>query len=141
MSQLVMWNLIVGFLLPHLIAVIQQPTWSQRARVIVTSVVCVLFGGGTAYFNGVLDNWHDVVGSILIVGVAAITFYNNLWKQTGIPQSIERATSGSKNQWGSMQTDYAITVMFSVAAVTLVVVSVGLLGFLNGLGALLYALE
>lgn len=92
MSNLVMWNLVVGFLIPNLVAIVQQPKFSQTARAIVTAVICIFFGLGTAYFNAQF-NPGDIVGSILIVAVAAITFYKGLWKPSGIAPAIERATS------------------------------------------------
>lgn len=98
MSQLVMWNLIVAFLLPHVIAVIQQPKFSETLRAVIAAVVSIIGGGLTAYFNDDFGNWHDVVGSILIVLVGAITFYENLWKNTGIPQKIEVSTSPGSGQ-------------------------------------------
>lgn len=97
MTDLMMWNLIVGFALPHLIAVVNQPTWSKRFRVATTVVISMVFGGITTYFNGDLSDTSTLVSSILIVLVAAISFYKNLWKQTGIPQAIESTTSGSRN--------------------------------------------
>ena len=97
MSNLVMWNLIVGFLVPNLIAIVQQPKWSARARAIFTSVACIIFGGLTAYFNGQF-NLGDIVGSILTMGVAAITFYKGLWQPTGVAPKIEQATSPGVGQ-------------------------------------------
>lgn len=92
MNNLVMWNLVIGFLLPTLISVLQQPRFSQTVRSLITAVVCVLGGLGTAYFNDQF-NTGDVVGSILITMVAAITFYKGFWKPTGVAPSIEDATS------------------------------------------------
>lgn len=99
MSNLVMWNLIVGFLVPNLIAIVQQPKWSQRARAWFTAVACIFFGAGTAYFTGQF-NLGDIVGSILTMGVAAITFYKGLWKPSGIAPAIENATTTNKNERG-----------------------------------------
>lgn len=110
MSNLVMWNLIVGFLIPHFIAIFQQVHWTKGVRVAVTAVICVFFGLGTAYFNG-LFNFHDVIGSILTLGVAAITFYKNFWKQTGVVQKVEAFTSGRKTlrtQRGQMSVIQAV---------------------------------
>lgn len=92
MSNLVMWNLVVGFLVPNLIAVIQQPRFTDNTRAVITFVVSILGGLGTAYFTGQW-NTQDIVGSCLIVAVAAITFYKGFWKKTGVAPAIERATS------------------------------------------------
>lgn len=114
MSNLVMWNLIVGFVVPNLIAVVQQPKWNQTARAWFTIVACVIFGAGTAYFNEQF-NFGDIVGSILTMGVAAITFYKGFWKPTGVAPAIERATSPgqAKNEHG-MTTDRVIVLVAAV---------------------------
>lgn len=92
MSNLVMWNMIVGFLMPNVVALIQQPRFSTQARAAITALASVLGGLGTAYFT---DQFTigDVVGSILVTGVAAITFYKGFWKPTGVAVGIENATS------------------------------------------------
>lgn len=92
MSNLVMWSLIVGFLAPPVISVIQQPKWSDTARAVFTSIFAVVAGGATAYFNGEFRA-GDIVGTILVIGVAAITFYRGFFKPTGISPAIENATS------------------------------------------------
>lgn len=92
MSNLVMWNLIVGFLMPNLIALLQQPWFSRAWRAVLTGVVCVVGGFLTAYFNGQF-NFGDVIGSILVTLVAAITFYKGFWKPTKVAPAIENATT------------------------------------------------
>ena len=92
MSNLMMWSLIVGFLAPNLIALVQQPRFTSQMRAGIMFVASVVGGGLTAYFNGQF-NFEDVVGSILTVGVASITFYKGLWKPTGVATGIENATS------------------------------------------------
>lgn len=92
MSNLVMWNLVIGALLPLVISVLQQPRFSSQTRSIITVVVCALGGLGTAYFNGDFEA-ADITGSILIVAVATITFYKGFFKPTGVSSAIENATS------------------------------------------------
>lgn len=87
-----MWALIVGFLSPLLIAVVQQPKWSNRLRVLVTVAWSVVAGGGTAYFAGEFSG-RGVVSAALVVCVTAIATYSNLWKPTRIAPMIEAATS------------------------------------------------
>lgn len=92
MSNLAMWSVIVGFFLPAVIAVIQQPTWSQPVRAIVTFVVSLVAGAGTAYFNGDLTA-ADWVSASLIILVSAISIYKGLYQPTGVGPAIETATS------------------------------------------------
>lgn len=93
MTDLQMWSLLVGFLAPPVIAVVQQPRWGTQLRVVVTTVLCVLFGGLTAYFEGSLDDGSELAGTILLVLLAAMTFYKRFWTPTKIAPRIEAATS------------------------------------------------
>jgi hypothetical protein len=87
-----MWNLIVGFVMPILIALLQQPGLKNWIRATITAVVSIVAGFLTAYFNNQLD-FQNIVSSVLVVGVAAITFYKGFWKPTGVAPAIENATS------------------------------------------------
>lgn len=92
MDELTMWSLIVGFASPLLIAVVQQPKWSNATRAVVTALIAVLLGLGTAYFNDMFSG-QDIVGSVLVVLVSAITTYKGLWHPVGLAPAIENATS------------------------------------------------
>lgn len=91
-SNVAMWGLIVGFLTPIVLAVVQQPSWSQAVRSVVMFVFALIAGGATAYFAGQLDG-KDVTTAVLIVMVSAISTYEGFWKKTGIAPKIEVATS------------------------------------------------
>lgn len=94
LSNLDMWNLVVGFALPNLIAVIQQPRWSSRIRACVTGAVCVVAGLVSTLLAGThLDFGRALVTSILTVAVAAVSFYKHFWVPTGIAPAVEHATS------------------------------------------------
>jgi len=93
MDDLTMWSLLVGFLSPLLISVVQQPKWTQQTRAFVTFVSSLILGAGTAYFQGDLDDAQSTVSAILIVLVSGMTTYRNLWKTTGIAPKIEAKTS------------------------------------------------
>lgn len=94
MSNLAMWSLIVGFLLPPAIAVVQQPRWSEPVRAIVMFVVCLIAAAGTAYFQGDLTGRRWIQAALLIV-VATIATFKGLWKPTRVAPEIEAATSRS----------------------------------------------
>ena len=89
-----MWSLIVGFLLPPAIAVVQQPRWSEPVRAIVMFVVCLIAAAGTAYFQGDLTGRRWIQAALLIV-VATIATFKGLWKPTRVAPEIEAATSRS----------------------------------------------
>ena len=92
-NSLQLWEIVTAFVLPLIIAFIQQPTWSPRLRSLVmfaTSAVVVI---GQLLFSGELDNWSDPAVSVLTVVVMTIAFYKGVWKPTGVAPSIEAATS------------------------------------------------
>ncbi|CAM5388854.1 MULTISPECIES: hypothetical protein [Streptomyces] len=92
MTNAQMWALIVGFASPMLISVINRPEWSQAARTLVQVVVSVLVGLGSALFAGDFAG-KDVVTSILVAAVAAISAYKGVFKPAGIAPKVEKATS------------------------------------------------
>lgn len=94
MTDLEMWTLLVGALLPALIAVIQQPQWSCRLRAVVTVVACLVAGGGTAGLDGQLTG-RSVVTSVLTVLVTALATYHGFWKPSGIAAAVEGLTSSA----------------------------------------------
>ena len=92
-----MWALLVGFLMPLLIAVLQRSTWPLQLRAGIAFIVCAIAGGVTAWLAGDFDA-NDVVSSILVVLTTALATYKGLWKPTGFAGSIESATSPSAPQ-------------------------------------------
>lgn len=87
-----MWALIVGFFAPPVISVIQQQKWPNAVRAVVTFLLALVAGAGTAYFQGDLTGRRWVEASLIVL-VAAISTYHGFWKQTGISTKIEAATS------------------------------------------------
>lgn len=96
MSNLQMWALIVGFLLPPVLAVIQQARWSDAFRAVVAFLACAVAGAGTAYFQGDL-NFERWVEAGLVILVSAMATYRGLWKPSGIAPAIEAKTSPGGN--------------------------------------------
>lgn len=87
-----MWAIIVGFLTPPVLSIIQRPTWAQHWRAILTFVWCAVTGAITAYFASAFTG-KSIITSILLVLVTAIATYKGLWKPTSISPKIETATS------------------------------------------------
>lgn len=94
MTNVQMWAIIVGFLTPLVVALIQQPTWIPAVRAVVGFLAAVVFGTGTAYFAGDFNGTSWVTG-VLLVLVSAISTYKGFWQPTGIAPRIETATSPS----------------------------------------------
>lgn len=98
MSNAAMWALIVGFFMPHLIAVIQQPGWSEGLRSVITFVASVVAAIGTVLIQLGHWSWHDWTSSALLILVTAISTYHGFWKPTGVAPAIEKSTSGKSAQ-------------------------------------------
>lgn len=91
-ENLIMWNLIIGFLAPLVISVINQPQWTKKAKVYVMVIVSVIAGFVTSYFAGEFIS-KDIISSILITSVASITAYQGIFKPSGVSDKIEGVTS------------------------------------------------
>lgn len=83
-------------LLPALIALVQRPTWSSRARALVAYGVVFVWTVFALFFTneqGPLAGWRDWARLLLACGVVAFTTYLTFWKATGLAQRIEAMTS------------------------------------------------
>ena len=92
MTNFQMWSLIVGFVLPPVLAVIQQSGWSDRLRAVVAFLACAVAGAGVAYFQGDLTAKRFVEAGLVVL-VTAIATYRNFWKPTGVAPAIETKTN------------------------------------------------
>ncbi|MCZ7478923.1 hypothetical protein [Micromonospora sp. WMMC273] len=92
LPDLAMWSLIVGFGMPPIVAVVNQPRWPGWVRALITILVCVAAGAITAYLDGSLTDRRWTTAA-LIVGVAAIGSYRAFWRPSGIAPAIEQTSS------------------------------------------------
>ena len=92
MSEFEMYSLIVGFLLPPVLSVIVQSSWSDRLKAVVAFLACAVAGAGVAYFQGDLTG-KRLVEAGLVVLVTALATYRNFWRPTGISPAIESKTN------------------------------------------------
>ncbi len=90
MSNMEMWAMIVGFILPAVIAVIQKVKWSDQVRSLVAFVICIITSVGTLFFNDGFTDWTNTPKVFLLIMVTAITTYQGFWKPTGAAGVIER---------------------------------------------------
>jgi hypothetical protein len=97
LGNLAMWSLIVGFVSPIAISLLQQPTWSSQVRAVVAFLFSAVLAVPTAYFAGDLQG-KDLVTSGLLIVVSAMSAYRNFWKPTGVSPTVEAATSPSSSK-------------------------------------------
>lgn len=89
-----MWSLLVGALLPPFVAIIQQPKWPDWFRTVVAVSASIIVGFVTTWLTAEEALWErGMVGAILLVLVAALTTYRNLWRTTGVAPAIEAKTN------------------------------------------------
>lgn len=100
MDKLQLWSLVSGSLVPLVLAVIQQPKWSDQIRSLVTFAFSLLVGFLNVWLNGDLSKAADWTSAILIVLIAAVSTYKGFWKPSTIAPKIEYATSPTQPQGG-----------------------------------------
>lgn len=81
-----------GVVLPFIIAVINQTTWSPKVRGAVAFILCLAAAAGLAALHGTLTlgHWRDT--AIVVTG-AALVMYHALWKPSGLAPALEDATT------------------------------------------------
>lgn len=91
-TDIEMWNLIVGFAAPWVVAFINRPYWPPMAKALMAVFVSAVGGFVTTYLAGNLDG-QTLVTSVLLVMVAMTSFYKGLWQPTNIVPKLEVATT------------------------------------------------
>src|SRR5512134_422089 len=91
MTNLAQWSAIVAFVIPIVLALLNQAHWPAQLKAGLFFVVSLAAAAGTAYFQGELTGkrWLD---SALIIVPAAAAFYHGFWKPVGANQ-LEEATT------------------------------------------------
>lgn len=87
------WSLLVGGLMPLLIAVVHQPKWSAAAKSKVAVGAAVVGGIATAAATGGIGHGETVVTAIGAVLLASQTAYHAIWRPTQVAPAIEFATA------------------------------------------------
>ena len=91
-ERLALANALVGFVLPNVIALLNQARWVARVKALVAFAACAVAAVLTTYVAGSLVP-GDLLFSALIVFGAAQVSYQQLWHPTGVAPAIEQATS------------------------------------------------
>jgi cadmium resistance protein CadD (predicted permease) len=86
-------GVLVGSVLPNVIAIFVQPRWRSELRGLVTFVICFVAAGVVAFLQGSLDDATDWGAAISSVLLSSQIMYQTLWKPSGIAPAIERGTS------------------------------------------------
>ena len=92
LSNSELWAAALGYVLPLVIAFVNQPRWASWVKGLLMLAVAGGDGLGTAYFT---DQFHGktIVTCLLVAAIAIGVAYHTVWKPSGIAPAIERATS------------------------------------------------
>jgi hypothetical protein len=92
LTDLVQWSALIGFLLPLLVAIVQQSHWSSKVRTIIGVIAVLVTSFVTTAVEGKLtwDRWAE---SLVVVFVLAMTAYKSVWVPLGAAPFIEAKTS------------------------------------------------
>lgn len=87
-----MWTILVGFLLPLAVAMVNQSHWSKILRAIVSFAICIVVAIVDVLIQG---NWnsHDLTRTLVLIAFVAYTSYQLFWRPSAIAPTIEAATS------------------------------------------------
>jgi hypothetical protein len=86
------WTILVAFLLPNAIALINQTHWAPALKAVVSFACCIV----TAIVDVIVQgnfNGKDMAGTLILVAFVAYTSYRLFWKPSTIAPQIEAATS------------------------------------------------
>lgn len=86
-----LWLLVVAFVSPPVISIIQQSRWSARVQSLVALLFYIAVAGIWAYLNGLFNAVGWIVAT-LVVFITAGTAYREAWKKLGVTGAIQSAT-------------------------------------------------
>lgn len=96
MSNLAQWSALVGFLVPLVIAIIQQTHWGRTIRTIVGVVSSLAAAVVTAAVQNNL-NWNTWATSAIWIVTTAMVSYRTIWVPLGAAPFIEAKTTTTTN--------------------------------------------
>lgn len=89
------WSLVVGFLLPALVSIVNRAEWKAWVKAVVALLASVVVGTVTAMLGGQFTgaNWVTSIGIVFGVSQAA---YLTWWKNSDIAGWIEQNVLAGK---------------------------------------------
>lgn len=92
-TDITLTSIVIGSLLPNVIAIIVQPSWRKEIRGLAAFGICVIAGGLIALVQGDIGRGSDVATSVVAVLITSQVLYQALWRPSGIVPTIERVTT------------------------------------------------
>ncbi len=92
LSPAAQWAVVSGFLMPLVIACIQQPHWKTEFKTAIGFLACVVCAVIQLSIEGKLDTRNFFPTVVLVLTVSVGTFHH-FWEKLGITSAIEKGTS------------------------------------------------
>lgn len=83
----------IGAVTPVIISILSQPRFSQRARTVLAIGVSVVLGAVLTLSNSNIEGPVDYFALITSLYATCETFYQRIYKASGLAAAIEAATS------------------------------------------------
>lgn len=83
---------VVGFFLPHLVAIINQTHWRPGLKSVLAAIACLVAGAIVCWAEDKLD-FTNLLTSAGVVWTFTVTSYKGLWKPTQVIDALEAATT------------------------------------------------
>jgi hypothetical protein len=91
------WTALAAFLLPPVMAVINQPKWSPQIKSGLAFLACLGVAAVTTWLQGDFAGGDYITAALTALTVAQAT-YQGFWKPTGIAPGIEEGTSAGRRR-------------------------------------------
>ncbi len=92
-TDITLTGVVVGSLLPNVIAIAVQPTWRSETRGLVAFGICAVAGLLIALLQGDIRHGQDVAAGVVTVLITSQVLYQTLWRPSGIAPAIEEGTA------------------------------------------------
>ncbi len=92
-TDITLTSIVIGSLLPNIIAIVVQPVWRKETRGLAAFGICAVAGVLIALLQGDIGRGGDVATSVVAVLITSQVLYQTLWRPSGIVPAIERASS------------------------------------------------
>lgn len=92
-TDITLTSIVVGSLLPNIIAIVVQPSWRRETRGLAAFGICVAAGLVIAMLQGDIGRGKDAAASVVTVLITSQVLYQALWRPSGIAPTIEHASA------------------------------------------------
>lgn len=88
MTDVAQWAALVGFILPLVVAIVQQSHWSRTVRTVIGAICVVVAAVVTALVEDKF-NMHQWATSLIFIALTAYSSYTHIWVPIGAAPWIQ----------------------------------------------------